>query len=117
MSKPLKPLRFHDLLLTGKAVDGFADLRIMDGEKLASRRLNIAELLELRIWLVNFIGEYKYRNRGIANIERIPQNQNKRLSIGEIESIRVRLDNGENVNKIADELGLSASTIHRIDRE
>lgn len=114
-----RPLKLKDFWVVGKASEGMLDLRIIDGEKLASKRLNIAEALELERWLSKFVAEYKYRNRVAANIDRVIENgrehkPNAKLSGEDVDTIRQRMENGEPAQKLADEFGVNVKHIYRI---
>lgn len=117
MKQGSRPLKLKDFWIVGKASEGMLDLRIIDGEKLASKRLNIAEAVEMERWLSKFIKEYRYRNSVPANIDKletVPRSANAKLTGEEVDSIRQRLENGEPIRKLADEYGVSQPTISRI---
>jgi hypothetical protein len=111
MSRQYKPLKLRDTVLSGNAADGIVAMRIKDGDKLVSKRFNIAEVVMLRDWFAAFVRQNRYSNYFPANIDEI-----ERLSIADVDSIRQRFDNGEAIQKLADEFKVPVQMIMGITR-
>ena len=111
MSRNYKPLKLRDTVISGNAADGVAIMRIKDGDKLVSKRFTIAEVVMLRDWFAGFTRQNRYSNYFPANIDEVEQ-----LSIADIDSIRQRFDNGEPLQKLADEFGVPIQMLMGITR-
>lgn len=68
MAKEIKPLLLTDMLFSGKATEGIMDVRMMDGAKLASKRLNMVEIMQLKTFLQKFIEYHRFQNKYRTNI-------------------------------------------------
>lgn len=110
MSRAYKPLKLRDVVFSGHAADGVVILRAVDGNKLLSKQLSISEAVAIRDWFNTFIRMHRYSNHVPANIDEIV------LTPQDLDTIRQRFENGEPLQKLADEFSVPLQMIMGISR-